>query len=76
MVPELVFPQTFFHSRSSVPAAEDNWLVLTAMEKVQAEQLLDWLESRGFKQREISLTAEGRFKIRFFSRPGRAPHAS
>jgi hypothetical protein len=43
----------------------EGWQRCEHLSKTQADQLLDWLEVNGFSRREVTLTEDGSFTVRW-----------
>ncbi|MHB1425879.1 MAG: hypothetical protein ACYC3I_22165 [Gemmataceae bacterium] len=43
----------------------ESWECRECLSKDEAERLLDWLESNGYSQREVSLAEDGSFTVRW-----------
>ncbi len=44
----------------------DNIVYVTNLTKIEAEDLLDWLEANGFGRRELLFTERGTFTVRYW----------
>jgi hypothetical protein len=66
---ELIRPQALSQLQLS---SEAGWVV-AVLEMTQAEQLLDWLESHGCNQPEVSMSTNGRLAIRYCLCPDSTP---
>jgi hypothetical protein len=46
-------------------AMPGGWRKVSGLSKAQAEELLDWLEANGYRERELTCTPDGLFTVRY-----------
>jgi hypothetical protein len=44
---------------------EQGWAWTTGLTRTEAEELLDWLEANGYRERELSFQPEQSFQVRW-----------
>jgi hypothetical protein len=66
-------PPLFLRASAASGPDEAYWLEVSGLEKYQAEQLLDWLETNGYERRKVAVGAGGRMVVRYVARPTSGP---